>query len=304
MEQLARHEVAEVFGYPGRLEASKTWTDYRCPFLGSRCIKKSQHRILPEEMPFGACSVWHKGRAMASMTPYIICPARFLQNNRIFHDALRLFNDKSGMTQMHHLLLPEVQLPVGRLDYVLVQWEPGTHTIRDFCVLEIMAVSTTMTGEVIRSLLDTLERKQPRRRYNYGINLRQVLSRMIVQVLAKAPAAEAWGIKTIWAIQDVLWNFMQQSTELRLSAIDLHEKLPHASYSIYFFVYGADTTTQPQYELYLRHICGGTQAELAQVLSPSVVPSREQIGNVLRERIQANQYVDVSELVHRSQAPT
>ena len=79
MEQLRRHEVAEVFGYPGRLGESETWAGYQCPFLESICIKKSQHRILSEKIPFGACSVWHKGRAMVSMTPYIICPARFLQ---------------------------------------------------------------------------------------------------------------------------------------------------------------------------------------------------------------------------------
>ena len=108
---------------------------------------------------------------------------------------------------------------------MLVQWEPKTHTIREFCLLEIMAVSTTMTGAVIRSLIDTLEGKPSQQRYNYGINLRQVLSRMIVQILAKALATEEWGIKTIWVIQDVLWNFIQQSTELHLPAVDLRENL-------------------------------------------------------------------------------
>ena len=40
-------------------------------------------------------------------------------------------------------------------------------------------------------------------------------------------------------------------------------------YPLYFFVYEVDTTTQPQYEINLCHIYGGTQAEFAQALQPS-----------------------------------
>jgi hypothetical protein len=36
--------------------------------------------------------------------------------------------------------------------------------------------------------------------FGYGINFRQVISRMMVQVLAKAYACEKWDKRMVWAV--------------------------------------------------------------------------------------------------------
>lgn len=49
-----------------------------------------------------------------------------------------------------------------------------------------------------------------------GINYRQVWARMVSQLIVKSEVAIAWNGKTIWVIQDVLSNYISDSTALDL----------------------------------------------------------------------------------------
>lgn len=51
-----------------------------------------------------------------------------------------------------------------------------------------------------------------------GINYRQVWARMASQLIVKSQAAIAWNGKTIWVLQDLLANYISNST-----ALDLHK---------------------------------------------------------------------------------
>jgi len=50
-----------------------------------------------------------------------------------------------------------------------------------------------------------------------GINYRQVWARMISQLIVKSQVGLAWGGKTIWLLQDVLTDYISESTALNLS---------------------------------------------------------------------------------------
>lgn len=49
----------------------------------------------------------------------------------------------------------------------------------------------------------------------YTPNYRQVFGRMASQLFAKSEAAASWGGKTIWILQDVLLEYIQQTTAFR-----------------------------------------------------------------------------------------
>ena len=51
----------------------------------------------------------------------------------------------------------------------------------------------------------------------YTPNYRQVFGRMASQLFAKSEAAEAWGGKAIWIVQDVLLEYIEQTTAFRSS---------------------------------------------------------------------------------------
>jgi len=103
---------------------------------------------------------------------------------------------------------------MGRIDYILSLYDVAKQEVVDFIALEAMACSTTTTGDVLRSFHDLLQGQTTEEKLKYGINFRQVISRMTVQVLAKAYACEKWNKRMIWAIQDVLYRYMQATTRV------------------------------------------------------------------------------------------
>lgn len=281
-------KVAEVFGYPPEaksLEAIRVRKDYECPFLGIRCAKPSQHRDYDPNIPFGACSVWHRGTGIAEPRPYVICPIRFVQDRHIFLDASRLLSPTDG-TEV--IVLPEISLPMGRIDYFLSLVDLSTQRVMDFIVLEVMACSTTTTGDVLRSFHDILQGRTTDKRLKYGINFRQVVSRMMVQVLAKAYACEKWKKRMVWAVQDVLYRYMQATTKVDLKSIPLNSlgnsppEMP-----ILFFIYGMEMNNdQNKFELKLKEIYGGTKESFAKVLEPMEVPETAVLLKLIQAKIQ------------------
>jgi hypothetical protein len=290
MTAQSRYErrVAEVFGYvpeAGSSEALRGRREYTCPFMGIRCVKPSQHRDYDPHIPFGACSVWHRGKGAATPQPHIICPIRFVQDRQIFLDASRLFEPMQG-TEI--VVLPEIGLPMGRIDYLLCRHNPMTTDVIDFLVLEVMACSTTTTGDILRSLHDILQGRPTEKRLKYGINFRQVISRMMVQVLAKAYACEKWNKRMIWAIQDVLYHYIEATTKTELTRVPLESiEHPPAEMPILFFVYGMELKGNREgFDLKLQEIYGGTKESFARILEPLELPETERLFDLIRQRIQ------------------
>ena len=178
---------------------------------------------------------------------------------------------------------------MGRIDYILAQYDPSRQQVVDFNILEVMACSTTRTGDVLRSLHDVLEGSQIQRTLKYGINYRQVISRMMVQILAKAFACEKWNKRMIWAVQDVFYRYMQATTKISLKPLALEaidnpretEKMP-----ILFFVYGMDPAEhQEMFELKLKKVYGGTKEDFTSVFEPLTIPDSEIVVEMLHDKI-------------------
>lgn len=280
-------KVSEIFGYASEAESEETLRlrrDYECPFLGARCVKPSQHRDYDSSIPFGACSVWHRSRGMLSPQPYVICPIRFVQDKRIFLDASRVLKLRENS---EIIVLPEVSLSMGRIDYILALHDTTTKEIADFVVLEVMACSTTKTGDILQSFHDLLQGRTTERRLGYGINLRQVVSRMMVQVLAKAYACERWNKQMVWAVQDVLYHYMQATTKIDLHKIPLAvSQNPPSDMPILFYVYGMEMAEkQEKFELKLTEIYGGTKESFAKILEPMELPETDRLFELIQQKI-------------------
>ena len=285
-------KVSEVFGYSSKSsseEALRVRRDYECPFLSARCVKPSQHRNYDSSVPFGACSVWHRSRGMSNPQPYVICPIRFVQDRRVFLDASRVLKMQEN-TEI--IVLPEVSLSMGRIDYILALYDTTTEKVADFVVLEVMACSTTRTGDILQSFHDILQGRKTERRLAYGINFRQVVSRMMVQVLAKAYACEKWNKRMVWAVQDVLYHYMQVTTKIDLHKIPLEtSENPPSDMPILFFIYGMEMDEkQEKFELKLKEIYGGTKESFAKILEPMELPETDRLFELIQQKIQDSEF--------------
>jgi len=87
-------------------------------------------------------------------------------------------------------------------------------------IIEVMTSSTSGGNKTKRTqiamacedaILHGMEHNGP------GINYRQVWARMVSQLIVKSQVGIAWGAKTIWLVQDVLADYISQSTALLLS---------------------------------------------------------------------------------------
>lgn len=125
--------------------------------------------------------------------------------------------------------LAAIQAPANRFfeytfDYIIIpveQTEDAAHPtlIGPPYILEVMT-SSTRGGGLTEHMVDVLSLRDQatlrgRVKSPYTPNYRQVFERMLGQFFAKAEAAEAWGGRAIWLVQDVLIDYIEQSTDFR-----------------------------------------------------------------------------------------
>lgn len=87
-------------------------------------------------------------------------------------------------------------------------------------IIEVMTSSTTGGNKAKRTQIAMACEDAILHRMNHngpGINYRQVWARMVSQLIVKSQAGIAWGAKTVWLVQDVLADYISQSTALLLS---------------------------------------------------------------------------------------
>jgi hypothetical protein len=166
--------------------------------------------------------------------------------------------------------------------------EPGSQELIQPIALEVMACSTTSTGKVLRSFHNALHGEATTE--SYGINYRQVASRMMIQVLAKAYACEAWGIQMVWAIQDTLLGYLQATTQIQLEEIMIANlETQGRDTPILFLVYALELNpVNDQFELVLRRSFGASKEGIAKFLVPGQIPQRQQMIAHLKHRAETS----------------
>lgn len=74
-----------------------------------------------------------------------------------------------------------------------------------------------------------------------GINYRQVWARMVSQLIVKSQVSIAWGGRTIWLLQDVLANYISQST-----ALNLEKYLSEHTNEVNILAFGYGNKSEPK----------------------------------------------------------
>lgn len=188
-------KIAEVFGYGIDDHSVEAWASRNakvCPFRNTPCTKVSKTD------PLGICS-FSDGRTAA-----VVCPNRFLDNNRIFQDAGRLaFGDAVKIG-----IFPEVRIlkiegksgksdkKIGKVDFLLGKIEDGR--VVDFAALEVQAVY--ISGTTVRPNFDEFLLTQgpsnsyipDEKRPDFRSSAQK---RLVPQLQLKVPVFRRWGKK-------------------------------------------------------------------------------------------------------------
>ena len=129
--------------------------------------------------------------------------------------------------------------------------------------------------------------------YRYGLNLRQVVSRMLIQMIAKAYAAELWGKRSIWVMQDILYEYLVRTTKLSLLNVRFDD-ITESQHSLLFFIYElVMSDAEHIFNLRLKTIKGGDRKQVEAVLQPHQIPSLSEMKVILKQHIQARRYIEL-----------
>lgn len=125
--------LCEVFGYPVdnfSLEAIRHRQYKLCPFKNDLPCTKDK-----ADDPLGVCTMWDGN------TPVIICPIRFLQNNKILDDTKKflLSNTPDPKIVYEVRLVDLMKQNIGRIDGVFIDQDLNGR-VTNFGALEIQAV--------------------------------------------------------------------------------------------------------------------------------------------------------------------
>ena len=183
-------------------------------------------------------------------------------------------------------------------DYILMEVDhsgEGEHPrlIGPPYILEVMT-SSTRGGGLTEHMADVLALRDQRPmrgavKSPYTPNYRQVFGRMASQLFAKSEAAEKWGGKTIWILQDVLLEYIQQTTAFRPEPF---ESRSEGNVNMVVYKMSENTNTQ-QYDLiYDKTLIGKSRQndpqnpDFTSMLGVGHIPSLELLKSTL-ERTQA-----------------
>lgn len=241
--------VCEILGQPANQMQNPVNEEYLCPFINSKCTKRS-HRI---EGPFPVCSVFRKTKKDKHPIPIVVCPRRLYAAD-IYNDVVA--HCWPGDSLSNPIVVHEIKMgKVGNVDMVIADLSDSGTEISDFVSIELQAIDITGSYEpaysaiVLNSELD----KKPK----YNFNYKNVQKRLMSQMTDKGFYHHHWGTKIIAVIQDVMFDNLK--SRLNFADIDIEKS------NIIFMQYSlvlTDTDDTQRYELQLKKVSGTTHNEL------------------------------------------
>jgi len=190
-----------------------------------------------DPLPLGVCSCWVRRQNESAEHPWILCPKRLLALEPprpvIPKEVRHLIEIKNGrevgVWRELKFRRRENDTPSGRFfeytfDFLLMELNSSGAPVGVPYIVEVMT-SSTRGGGLSEHMADVLVGR-PQRHLGkvvdsiYTPNYRQVFERMLGQFVAKSEIAQHWGGRTVWVFQNVLLDYIEQTTAFSSTDLD------------------------------------------------------------------------------------
>ncbi len=235
-------KIKEFFTYPvvGKdINWAEILKNQHCRYTHKKCYKT---RKSEPEISIGTCTVTY-GKDDRNV---IICPHRLLERKQIFIDCLHLLNSHEPGNELH--IIPEVSIPGGSVDYVLVSTDKN-RKVKDFVGIELQTMDTTGTVWPERQkLLNSwnLGHYNNIASKSYGMNWKMTSKTILVQLLHKIETFESLNRHFVLIIQDCLLEYMKKEFSFA------HVRDAKLGDSMHFHAYSLEKTGGTMLKLYLQ----------------------------------------------------
>lgn len=200
-------KILELFGIASDTNANwqEVMQTQNCPYLQRTCTK---NRKSQPEIAIGTCSVNYSDFTEG----IIICPHRMLERQQVFLDCLHLLTRHEPGNELH--IVPEISIPGGSVDYVLVS--ARDRTVMDFVGIELQTLDTTGSlwserQDFLREHGISLPLEAPK---TFGMNWKMTAKTILVQLHHKLETFEHLNKHLVLVIQTPLETYMRKEFSL------------------------------------------------------------------------------------------
>lgn len=255
--------IGEVLGRPAAKGFDPGTQDYQCPFIGSRCVKRSTK--LGTE-PYPVCSI--RRRIDGAPRQICVCPKRFYAIDFLADVVARCWPDDAPPANPQ--IAREVKMTgFGNVDFVIADVGQGG-AIGQFLSVELQAID--ITGSVMPAYEALRAGQDMDRRPTYGLNWGNVYKRYITQLIRKGYFHHHWGTKIVAVLQDAVYKYVVDWADFMRSG-----DVKGSTINIIFMTYRFedDPANPGTQRLVLNQVEGTSHANLQQAVLYKEAPARE-----------------------------
>lgn len=194
--------VGEILGQRARKGADPSATGFLCPYIKSRCPKRSTQ--LRDE-PYPVCTLWRRsdGEADPAEDLIPICPKRFYAVDFLTEVVAHCW---PGDAPKNPMVAPEVKMAgFGNVDFVIADVQPDGEVDR-FLSVELQAID--ITGSIFPAYQAIRAGADLPKRPTYGLNWDNVYKRYITQLIRKGYFHHHWKSKIVAVIPEQVYRYI------------------------------------------------------------------------------------------------
>lgn len=272
-----RDVLAEVQGQRAESGQDPSSTDFHCPYILSRCPKRSTS--VPKDEAYPVCSLWRNTKEARDPTKDLICvcPKRFYQV-----DWLKAVVENCWPFDppKNPVVATEVKMKgFGNVDFVIAD-QDDDGAIGNFLSVELQAID--ITGSAYPAYRALRAGEQLPKRPTYNFNWDNVYKRYITQLIRKGYFHHHWGTKIIAVIQDQVYDYVIDKADF-MRTPNVHDKTVNIIFMTYVF---EDDSDRPgEFRPSLRRIEGTSHSSLQQAILYKEAPSKDAFKGKIAEAL-------------------
>lgn len=284
--------VGEVLGRRAIKGADPVALDFECPFIKSRCPKRSTQ--LPNE-PYPVCTLWRRadGEPDPARDLIFVCPKRFYAVDFLTEVIGHCW---PGEKPTNPQVAPEVKMAgFGNVDFVIADVKDDGD-IDQFLSVELQAID--ITGSVFPAYQALRAGADLERRPTYGLNWDNVYKRYITQLIRKGYFHHHWKSKIVAVIPEQVYQYITSRADFIRSP-----DVTNAQVNIIFMTYRleADPARPGEYRPALVTVEGTSHSSLQNAILYKDAPQRESFTNqIKRSLVRA---VNLADLIETGEIP-
>ncbi len=261
--------IGEILGERAHAGADPSSKHFTCPFINSRCTKRSTSI---KESPYPVCSILSNDQLIC------VCPKRFYAV-----DFLRDVIDRGWpwLKPENPKIAHEVKMTgFGNVDFVIADVKNGGE-IGQFLSVELQAID--ITGTVMPAYQALLSGSDLSERFGYGLNWDNVYKRYVTQLIRKGYYHHHWKSKIVAVLQEPVYRSIVERADFMRS-----EKIDSENVNIIFMVYRFenDPSKPQEYRLALTTVEGTSHANIQQAFLYKKAPSRDEFCSQIKRSLE------------------